>query len=253
METPAATHRCFYIAPIGATGSDIRRRSDQILRHIVKPAAQECGYEAIRADEIDSSGLISTQVIERILGDGLVIADLTDHNPNVFYELAVRHTTGKPFIQIISEGQSIPFDVQGLRTIELDHQDLDSAADARGAIVRAIKAIKAGETVNTPMTYTMDLAELRNSDKAEERGVADILEVVKGIQRQLSRPATETASRHDLDLLQSVVGMWVQQGHLQRDNLMVLMGELKSTNGSVWLQELMRSTFPGTTAPAPDA
>ncbi|MFF1513706.1 hypothetical protein [Streptomyces sp. NPDC058305] len=253
METPAATLRCFYIAPIGATGSDIRRRSDQILRHIVKPAALECGYQATRADEIDSSGLISTQVIERILGDGLVIADLTDQNPNVFYELAVRHTTGKPFIQIISEGQTIPFDVQGLRTIELDHRDLDSAAEAREAIVRAIKAVEAGEAVNTPMTYTMDLAELRNSDKAEERGVADILEMVKVIQRQLNQPASETSARHDLALLQNVIGMWVQQGHLQRDSLMILMGELKSKNGSVWLQDLMHNTFPGTMAPAQDA
>ena len=82
---------CFVIAPIGEPESDTRRRSDQILRHVIRPAVKSKGYTAIRADEISEPGIITSQVIQHIVEDPLVVADLTERNPNVFYELAVRH------------------------------------------------------------------------------------------------------------------------------------------------------------------
>ncbi len=92
---------CFVIAPIGDPDSDIRRRSDQILKHIIKPAVGKCGYDAIRADQISEPGMITHQVIEHVVGDPLVVADLTGQNPNVFYELAIRHAIRKPFVPLI--------------------------------------------------------------------------------------------------------------------------------------------------------
>lgn len=38
---------CFVISPIGEAESDVRKRSDQVLRHIIRPAAEACGYKAI--------------------------------------------------------------------------------------------------------------------------------------------------------------------------------------------------------------
>lgn len=87
---------CFVISPIGEPDSDTRKRADQILKHVVKPAVAECGYTAVRADEIDKPGIITSQVIQRVVTDPLVIADLTERNPNVFYELAIRHALRKP-------------------------------------------------------------------------------------------------------------------------------------------------------------
>ena len=74
---------CFVISPIGNEGSDVRRRADQVLRHVIGPAVASCGYEAIRADQIAEPGLITTQVIQHIIDDPLVIADLTGSNPNL--------------------------------------------------------------------------------------------------------------------------------------------------------------------------
>ncbi|MEV6664293.1 hypothetical protein [Streptomyces nigra] len=231
---------CFFISPIGTANSDVRRRSDQILKHIIKPACQECGYSAIRADEIDNSGMISTQILERILNDGIVIADLTDQNPNVFYELAVRHAVRKPFIQIIAEGQNIPFDVQGIRTIELDHQDLDSAASARESITKAIRAIDEGQPVDTPMTYTLNLQDLRSSGNAEERGMAEILEIVQGIQRQVQRSSTDRASA-DFPVLRAAVEEWVLEGILTAENLMPWMRRLRLKQNSLWMRDLIEN------------
>lgn len=127
--------KCFVIAPIGEEKSETRKRSDQVLRHIISPAAEKCGYDTVRADEIDRPGIITSQVIQRVVDDDLVVADLTDSNPNVFYELAIRHALGKPLVQIIKKGENIPFDVAGTRTISVDHKDLDNAEAAKEDIV----------------------------------------------------------------------------------------------------------------------
>jgi len=117
---------CFVIAPIGEEGSDTRKRSNQVLKHIIVPAAAECGYQAVRADQISEPGIITSQVIQHIINDPLVIADLSEGNANVFYELALRHVLAKPLVQIIRKGERIPFDVAGMRTVPIDHQNSGS-------------------------------------------------------------------------------------------------------------------------------
>lgn len=238
QESTGAQKNCFFISPIGTASSDARRRSDQILRHVIKPACLECGYAATRADEIDNSGMISTQILERILNDKIVIADLTDQNPNVFYELAVRHAVRKPFIQIIAEGQSIPFDVQGIRTIELDHQDLDSAASARDSIVKAIRAIDDGQPVDTPMTYTLNLQDLRSSGNAEERGMAEILEIVQGIQRQIQRPSVDRTPM-DEAIFRSVIEEWLHEGKITASDLALTMKNFRLKRNQMWIRDLL--------------
>ncbi len=171
--------QCFVIAPIGEAESDTRKRSDQILKHIIAPAAKSCGYKAIRADQISEPGIITSQVIQHIVDDPLVIADLTGRNPNVFYELAIRHAIKKPLVQIIKKGESIPFDVAGTRTVNVDHHDLDSVEEAKEEIVKQIKATEkdAGD-VDTPISVALDLQILRQSDNPEQRSLADLVSAI---------------------------------------------------------------------------
>ena len=92
MTTPSAKGSCFVISPIGEDASDTRKRSDQILDHVFRPAAKQAGYEdAVRADEIDRPGIITSQIIEKLVLSPVVLADLTERNANVFYELSLRH------------------------------------------------------------------------------------------------------------------------------------------------------------------
>ena len=46
------------------------------------------------------------------------------HNPNVFYELALRHAIGKPIVHLIRKADKVPFDVANFRTITLDDTDM---------------------------------------------------------------------------------------------------------------------------------
>ncbi len=155
----------------------MRKRSDQILEHIIRPVVSECGYSALRADQMPKPGMITSQVIHQLIEAALVVADLTDHNPNVFYELAVRHAFRKPVIQLIQAGQSLPFDVAGLRTIFVDHRDLDSAAACRRELRNHIEDIRSGgDEADSPISSAVDLAELRRSGDPLEKSNAEILE-----------------------------------------------------------------------------
>lgn len=132
---------CFFIAPVGETDSEIRKRSDQVLKHIIEPVAHECGYKPLRADQISEPGYITPQIMEYIFESPLVIADLTGGNPNVFYELAVRHVAKKPFVQIINKGEKIPFDIAQMRTIQIDVHNLDSVEEGKKEIQSPLSTI----------------------------------------------------------------------------------------------------------------
>jgi len=115
---------CFYITPIGDEGTEQRKHADLFLGSIIEPAIEPLGLSVVRADSIDKPGLITNQIIEYILRSRLVIADLSFQNPNVFYELALRHISRLPTVQIVRRGDKIPFDVGNFRTIILDCTDI---------------------------------------------------------------------------------------------------------------------------------
>lgn len=197
---PSTSKTCFVIAPIGEPGSETRKRSDQVLKHVIEPCAEECGYEAIRADRLGEPGLITSQVITQLVEAPLVIADLSEHNPNVFYELAVRHAVGKPLVQMIRTGERIPFDVAGMRTVQVDHHDLDSVADAKKELVRQIRAVeKDPARLHTPISMAINLEGLRSSEQPAERVLADILSSISDLRSSMTSierrlPRTRVAS-----------------------------------------------------------
>jgi hypothetical protein len=121
---------CFIICPIGEVGSEERRHSDVIFGSLLEPILEEFKLKAFRANDIAEPGMITRQVIERLVRARLVIADLSFNNPNVFYELAIRHTLRKPVVQIIRKGDKLPFDTGQERTIQLELSDAYSAIPA---------------------------------------------------------------------------------------------------------------------------
>lgn len=114
------TKRCFVISPIGPKGSKVRSDADAVLEYIIKPALKGMEIEAIRADELSDPGLITEQMIAAIMDYDVCIADLSGHNPNVFYELALAQAAERPVVLLKLEGEVIPFDVKDHRLIEYD-------------------------------------------------------------------------------------------------------------------------------------
>ncbi len=183
---PAST--CFVIAPIGDDGSPVRTRSDKVLRHIISPVAEACGLLALRADRIQRPGIITSDVIRHVVGDRMVVADLTGSNPNVFYELAVRHAFGMPYVQMIEKGERLPFDISAARTIHVDHRDLDSVEECKQEMQAHMQAALAQEDrrIESPVSISIGLAELVRSDDPQQLRLADVLATVQDLGAQVS-------------------------------------------------------------------
>lgn len=110
--------KCFIITPIGDNGSETFRMAKGVIESVIKPLLENYGYDDVKpAYEINESGMITTQIINRIIDDDLVICNLTGNNPNVMYELCLRHVVAKPIIHICQNGTTLPFDIKDNRTI----------------------------------------------------------------------------------------------------------------------------------------
>lgn len=125
-------------------------------------------------------------MIEHIVESPLVIADLTDSNANVFYELAIRHAYEKPTIQIIEEGEEIPFDLASTRTIVFDHSDVKSVSNAKAAITDQIESINSNsESFENPITVAEDIRDLKQSSDPEERSMAELMENISDLRSDM--------------------------------------------------------------------
>jgi predicted nucleotide-binding protein len=177
---------CFVIGPIGPEGSEVRRRSDRMLRYVIAPAAMDQGYTLIRADQIVAAGVITAQILKHLLEAPLAIADLSGTNPNVMYELGVRHATRRPVIQVVAAGEHLPFDVANVRTIIVDLQDLDSVQQATrqlGAMIRSVET--EAERDSSPVAAALDVSSFQKLTPGSGEGVSPLVSVLKDIESRL--------------------------------------------------------------------
>jgi hypothetical protein len=119
---------CFVVMAIGdhksevatVTAAELKDRYDNLIKEAVLKARPE--LEVARADEISVPGTITTDIITRLMHSDYVIADVTYPNPNVFYELGLRHACKAGTIIIRDKaGPRVPFDIAHLRYVDYDN------------------------------------------------------------------------------------------------------------------------------------
>jgi hypothetical protein len=182
---PSQRKPCFVISPIGSDDSDIRKRADQVLKHIIKKALSDI-YTVERADDISKPGLITLQIIERLMKAPMVVADLTDANANVYYELAIRHFVKRPVVHLITEGQQPPFDVAQMRYIQYDLTNPDSVERAGLEVREHATACERGEVPFTPIQFVEMLDSARHGEGGDQ-----FVSLALGIQAALSNLQSE--------------------------------------------------------------
>lgn len=132
--------KCFVVCPIGADESDVRKNSDSLLKHIIKPICESCEFEVVRVDQINKSDSITNTILESLETNELVIVDVTGHNPNVFYEMGYRARTKKPMILLRKKGENLPFDINTIRAFDYDLTDLDSVETIKERLKSTIES-----------------------------------------------------------------------------------------------------------------
>jgi len=200
--------KLFIISPIKSRGSEEHEFYDKVRRHIITPAAKNKGYVALRADQIRRPGRITAQIITRLIEDDLVIADISTGNPNVFYELAIRHAVKKPVILISSTlTDHIPFDVRDQRIIEYS-LDPDVIQRAITEIEEQIVSVEDHSFVmDSPVTDVINI-DFSDNPSTQEELLGKLIEEFESLSSQLSRaerdkeissPVIQPSSGSDLD------------------------------------------------------
>ena len=151
---------CFVDMPFGQKvdlKSGVVVDFDQIYHEAIKPAIEECGLVALRGDEERTGGIIHSAMFARLLLAEFVVADLTLANPNVFYDLGIRHAA-KPFttVPIFGDVSALPFDLALVRAVryELKKGKLTKAAAQKLRTElkkRLCDTISGGATTDSPL------------------------------------------------------------------------------------------------------
>jgi hypothetical protein len=171
---------CFVIGPIGKDGTPERKHADLLLHSVIKDVleVEEFGYHVKRADEDVDPGMIGDRVVTDIIHADLVIADLTDLNPNAFYELGIRHSTEEPTIHMAKAGTVLPFDNVSHRTIFVDLTDWQSILQARARLAESARAIK--EPASKSAIRLLRLTQASRCAKVPTQGTASWPEFKSG-------------------------------------------------------------------------
>ncbi len=99
---------CFVLMPF-------KPSFNRLYRDKIKPTVEACGFKCLRADDLFSPTPILEDIWVQICKSKVILADVTGRNPNVFYEIGIAHTVGKPVIIITQDKADIPFDVSQFR------------------------------------------------------------------------------------------------------------------------------------------
>ena len=188
-----AMRSCFVVSAIGADDSEERKYADKVLKYIIQPVCEATGFEPERSDRIDKSDVITQTIVDKLVNADLVIADITRHNPNAFYEIGYRDAVGKPLIYIRDKKESIPFDISGTRVFEYDLSDLDSVDIIKERLIKTIEA----------MNFDVeDDNSVSNRDRGDD--YASLISVLYEVKDEIS-DLKKAVSNQNVETIQSIV------------------------------------------------
>jgi tetratricopeptide (TPR) repeat protein len=166
--------RCFVIMPFGKKldEADVEVNFDEVYEKFIKPTVEGAGLNCIRCDEVDEAGNIHKRMFQLIWNADVAIADVSIPNPNVFYELGIRHALRKAVTVIIrNKNATLPFNIVNMSAIEYDFAGGKGGDEAR---TRIRNAISTGIMEGRSDSHVNETLDLRISDRPRVIGCCDV-------------------------------------------------------------------------------
>jgi hypothetical protein len=166
---------CFIVTAIGESGTPTRERADNVYRYLIAPVCEELGYKPVRVDHVNAVDNINETVINYLKTAPMVVADMTEHNPNAFYELGFRQALELPLVPIIKVGERLPFDVMTTRTVFYD-TDVAKIEDSKENLKSKILSFENFEMPESRIDKSVTLEELDDKLTKKLNKILNLLE-----------------------------------------------------------------------------
>lgn len=124
--------------------------------HVIRPAAEGSRLKAVRADEVYGTRAIIKDIWDYIWRAKIVVADVTDKNANVNYELGLCHALGVPVVLITKRVEDVPFDYRHRRYILYNTDEAGWERRLGEALKNTIQAVVAGEKPEEELVWPYD-------------------------------------------------------------------------------------------------
>ncbi|MDX1533465.1 MAG: hypothetical protein R3230_04595, partial [Nitrosopumilaceae archaeon] len=108
------------VSTIYEEGTRERNSFDDKIRYMIRPVLSELNYKMVIADERYIVGMISGKTIKDVINADMMIVDISDNNPNVFYQIAIRNSLNLPLIILKQPFQGPLFDIDEQRILSVD-------------------------------------------------------------------------------------------------------------------------------------
>jgi O-acetyl-ADP-ribose deacetylase (regulator of RNase III) len=147
MDNKFAHKKCFVIMPFGTKkekrpdGTEIEIIFDYVYHELIKAAVESLGIDCDRCDEIIDTGSIHAKMFHGIFEADVAVVDVSFLNPNVYYELGIRHALNKHTTLVIrkNSNQPPPFNINGLNILGYDIDDNEKLNASRQKISEYVK------------------------------------------------------------------------------------------------------------------
>lgn len=166
---------CFIVTAIGESGTPTRERADNVYKYLIAPVCEELGYKPVRVDHVNAVDNINATIINYLKTAPMVIADMTDHNPNAFYELGFRQALELPLVPIIKVGGNLPFDVMTTRTVFYD-TDVAKIEESKENLKAKIQSFKNFEMPESRIERSLTLEDLNDNLTKKLNKILNLLE-----------------------------------------------------------------------------
>lgn len=161
---------CFVIMPISDVHGYETGHFSRVYEYIFKPAIESAGFEPVRADDTVKTDYIVVGIIQKIIDSEMVLCDFSARNPNVMYELGIRHAFNKPVVLLKDGKTDKVFDIQGLRFTEYDSSlRVDTVSKDIAKISNAVKEThESKDSINS----IIQLAQIKAAEIPENRMIS---------------------------------------------------------------------------------